>query len=147
MIESPPKSFEVEFEIEATFTDQGVVGIGALLLGLHHLVQHLRKKKMCLSFNFRILIQNFTLVESWPMFSLMAMSAWVAPRKSSRSRNIEFFVTILGSLQAQPLHLEVSEQLNQCFQNILGSLPRLFPKSICLHPFGIFVRFVFIFLT
>ena len=36
--------------------------MGALLLGLFHLVRHLRKKKICLPFNISILTQHFTLV-------------------------------------------------------------------------------------
>ena len=100
--------------MKASSTDQVVVDLGALLLGLLHLVRHLRERKICHSFNFKIFSKYFTSAVRRPMFSLMAMSTWVVwPRKSRRRKKIEVWVFILRSLQAQPLNLKVSEQLNQ----------------------------------
>ena len=75
-----------------------------------------------ISFKFKYISnQIFTLVANWSRFSCRR-TALVVPRKSRSRMVIEFRVFILRAWQAQPLHLEVCEQMTQCEQISLSNV-------------------------
>ena len=76
-----------------------------------------------ISFKFKHISNlKFTLKAIWSRFSCRAMSALVVPMKSRSRRQIESRFFILRAWQAQPLHLEVCEQLTQCEQMSLSNV-------------------------
>ena len=75
-----------------------------------------------ISFKFKYISnQIFTSVANWSRFSCRR-TALVVPRKSRSRMVIEFRVFILRAWQAQPLHLEVCEQMTQCEQISLSNV-------------------------